>query len=48
MVSHKLISLNAIPNWWNGLGRIKRCGIVGINVSLKVAFEVSKAPDILC
>jgi len=31
-----------VPSWWNGWGRIKRCGLVGGGVSLGAGFEVSK------
>lgn len=32
-----------VPNWWNCLGGIRRCGIVGGIVSLGVGVAVSKA-----
>jgi hypothetical protein len=30
-------------SWWNYLGRIRRCVLVGGGVSLGMSFEVSKA-----
>jgi len=33
--------------WWNGLGRIKRCNLVGGGVSLEVDTEILKLQIIL-
>jgi hypothetical protein len=31
-----------IPNWWNCLGRLRRCGLAGGGVSLGVNFEITR------
>ena len=31
-----------VPEYWNSLGRIRRCGLVGEGMSLRVGFEVLK------
>lgn len=33
----------SVPNWWPCLGRYKRCGLAGGNMSLGTGFEISKA-----
>jgi hypothetical protein len=40
---HILECLPSHPHWWNCLGQIRRCGLVGRGVSLGQYFEVSKA-----
>ena len=34
-----------VPSWWNCLGRIRGCGLVGGGVSLGVGFEVPPIPS---